>query len=302
MAMLYEVEEEIRDIIVEGRTDKRFFDWFTSEEKTDGLVRSYAVSDRVYITDAELMSKGLLTGERSRVLYLSEFLAAERVNSRSVNLVIDSDLHSIGLDACPNYDHLLRTDFSSIEVYALSEQTVNKLLRIGLGAPEEVTAAHLIESIQPPLVALFIVRACLRESKTGAPIPGKAAEKIYAGRGNIAAAVEEIFRLALDKVPKTQREAITKESLMREFRSLEQMTAGDARNFINGHDISELIVQYMKHRCKSVFNGESRRSFQAPPVMEVLMMGHVDRASLKDYPLFATLCRWLANEESPAED
>jgi hypothetical protein len=297
LALLYELEPDVRDVIVEGRGDKSFFDWFISEEQSNGLVRVYAVSDRAYLPDSDLIENGLLTGERSRVLHLSKLLSEMGVNSDSVRLVIDSDFHSIGLDGYIENGYLLRTDFSSIEVYAFNQQTINKLLRVGLSAPGEVTAENLIESVQPTLVTLFIIRACLRESRTGAPMPAKAVEKVYRSRNDAASAVEEVLRLALDKVPKAQKNHVTKDFLMQSFRELEKLVAGDMRHFINGHDISESIVQYIKERCKSVFNGDSRRAFQAPSVMEVLLMSHIDRATLRDYPLFISIRRWLTCEE-----
>ncbi|WP_162871562.1 DUF4435 domain-containing protein [Kitasatospora cineracea] len=293
--MLYELEPEVRDIIVEGRGDKNFFEWFISEEPSNGLVKVYAVSDRVHVPDSDLINNGMITGERNRVLHLSNLLSSMKVSPSSVKLIIDADLSSIGLDPISDNSHLLYTDFSAIEVYAFSERTIFKLLRVGLGAPGHVTAKDLIESIRPALISLFIVRACLRESRIGAKIPTRAIEEIH-GCNDPHRAVEEIFRLALDRVPKQKREGVTRESLLANFRELENKISGDSRHFINGHDISVAIIHYLKKNCRSVFNVEGRRELQAAPVMEILLMGLVDRSELKGHPLFLSISSWLMSE------
>ncbi|MFF2619012.1 hypothetical protein [Kitasatospora sp. NPDC058046] len=294
LATLYELEPEIRDIIVEGRSDEQTFRWYTSATRPEGLVRVYAVSDRVHLPDADLLEHGLLTGERSRVLHLSQRATRLGVHDRSLRLVIDADFLSLGLDTDAENGYLLRTDYSSLEAYAFNDATIGKLLTMGLGAPERVTAQGLIGAIRPVLIALFLVRACLRESGTGAGVPGKAAERMYTGRHDIDAAVEEVLRLALDRVPRADRGPTVKTALMKRYQELVPQVRGDARHFINGHDISELLVQYLKAECKNVFNHEARRAFQAPAVMESFLMAHLDRAQLESQPLFAAIEKWIA--------
>ncbi|GAA2841886.1 hypothetical protein GCM10010441_77480 [Kitasatospora paracochleata] len=295
LAMLYELEPEVRDIIVEGKGDKNFYEWFISEGQMNGLVKVYAAADRVYLPDSELIENGMIAGERNRVLRLSNLLSTMKVSPSSVRLVIDMDLGSIGLDPVSENPYLLYTDFSAVELYAFNEKTIFKLLRVGLGAPDDVTAKDLIESIQPALVALFIIRACLRESRIGAKMPPNAIEGVY-GCNDLHGAAGEVFRLALDRVPRQRREGVTRESLLADFCRLEEMVQGDVRHFINGHDISVAIIHYVKLRCRSVFNAEGRRVLQAAPVLEILLMGLVDRDGLKSYPLFSSITAWLTGE------
>ncbi|SDS55124.1 hypothetical protein SAMN05216371_8331 [Streptomyces sp. TLI_053] len=297
LATLYFLEPEIRDVIVEGRGDRNFFTWFVSETPSRGLVRVYAVSDRVDLPDSELIKYGLLTGQRSRVLHLSNVLSELGVDSGAARLVMDADLVSIGLDADAENDLLLRTDFSALEAYAFNERTMNKLLRMGLGAPETVTAADVLTAVTPGLVTLFLIRACLRESGCGAAVPNKAFEKIFSAT-SLPITVGEIFQDALNGTGKAERGATTKESLLKRFGELEKLVTGDPRHFVNGHDISELVVQFLKARCKSVFNRDTTRTYQAGPSLELLLMGKVDLNDLR-HPLFEKLEQWLRESSCP---
>ncbi|MCZ2527769.1 hypothetical protein [Streptomyces sp. HB2AG] len=289
---LYELHPEIKDIFVEGRSDRNFLESHLPEDTDEILVKIYAISDRVAIPDGELIAEGLLTGERSRVLWLAQQLSKRMPEHSSAAFVVDKDFASLEADTSTNVHGLQYTDYSSMEAYALSERPISKLLRVSLGAPPYITASSLISAIKPALVSLFLIRLCLRESGTGAKIPAKILAKWELDE-LLPQRLVEIFRTALHQLPVNERGSATAESLCAQYVEYKGKVEDDFRHFVNGHDVSRVIVRFLKLECSSVFNSESRRAFQDPAVLEVLLMSCVETVDLNSERLFRVLGDWV---------
>ncbi|MFI0513100.1 hypothetical protein ACH3Y9_23800 [Streptomyces sp. WSLK1-5] len=291
---LYEIEPDVRDIFVEGRSDRNFLTDYLSDEDTARLCTVYDVSDRVEIPDGALLDAGLLVGKRGRIIWLAQELARQIPGHSSAFLVADKDFASLGADSIEEIHGLLYTDFSSIEAYALNERTLSKLLRVALGAPDYVTPASLISAIKPALISLFVLRLCLRESGTPAVVPVKTLSK-WDLDDNSEEKVKEVFRLALDKVPRGERNGKTPDLLLAEYVSYRDKVTGEFRDYINGHDIGVMIARFLKTECAHVFNSDARRPLQSPEVLELVMMSCVEKRHLEDAPFFQTLRRWACS-------
>ncbi|MFJ3944438.1 hypothetical protein [Streptomyces griseoaurantiacus] len=288
---LYEVEPEVRDVFVEGRSDRNFLREYLSDGSEVTLCAVYDISDRVEIPDSELLNAGLLVGKRGRVIWLAQELARRIPGHSSALLVADKDFASLGADPKDEIHGLLYTDFSSMEAYALNNRTLSKLLRVAIGAPDYVTPASLISAIKPALLCLFVLRLCLRESGTQAVIPAKILSK-WDLDDNSEAKIKEVFRLSLDKVPRGERNGKTPDSLLAEYLSYREKVVGEFRDYINGHDVSLAIVRFLKSECAHVFNSDARRPLQSPVVLELVMMSCIENGHLDDAPMFQTLRRW----------
>ncbi|WP_432103738.1 hypothetical protein [Streptomyces sp. bgisy091] len=294
LATLYELEPEIKDIYVEGRSDKNFLEVHILPGATSLLCNIFAVSDRVHIPDGELIKSGLMVGNRSRIIWLAQQLADRIPGHASAVLVADKDFSSLGADKAQETHGLLYTDYSSMEAYALNELTISKLLRISVGAPPYVTASSLISAIKATLISLFVIRLCLRDSGTGATIPPKVLTR-WDLDDHSHVKVIDIFRSALSAIRADERGDATPESLYEHYTEYIEQTKDEFKNFINGHDVSLAIVRYLKSECSHVFNSDNRRPLQAPPVMEVVLMSCVETSHLDGEKLFEKLRRWIAN-------
>ncbi|MGC0383263.1 hypothetical protein [Streptomyces sp. SAI-129] len=296
LVTLYELEPEVRDVIVEGNNDKAFFDWYLSQVDHRGnLVRVYAVSDRVHLPDHEVTEGGHLAGQRGRVIRLAEILHDLAPACRSAIMVADSDYASIGLDKKPDIPGLLFTDYTSLESYTLSPGVIEKLLRVTLSAPEEVTAPMLLSAIERPLVATFLIGACLREAKTGVTTSPKATERIPLASTCPITVVREVFRISLQAKVKE----FSIDQLIGRYEELEKTVKDDFRDFVRGHDIAPFIVKFLKAHCKRVFTREEgrRRGLQSPEMLELVMMSCVDYQSLRSEKLFSSIELWLAVDQ-----
>ncbi|MFJ9541603.1 hypothetical protein ACIRPX_30705 [Streptomyces sp. NPDC101225] len=294
LVTLYELEPEVRDLFVEGRSDRNFLKAHLLNGAGTALCNIYAVSDRVHIPDGELMAAGLMVGERGRILWLAQQLSTRIPGHSSVALVADKDFASLKADVKEDVHGLFYTDYSSMEAYALNEVTLTKLLRVSLGAPDYISASSLISAVKPALIALFLIRLCLRDSGTGATIPNKTLAK-WDLDDQSEVKVGEVFRLALNGVPVRERNEQTPEKLYAKYIEYQGLVDSEFRNFVNGHDVSLVIVRFLKSECPSVFNSDARRPLQNSDVLEVVLMSCVDTPSLTNEPMFRAIEAWIEN-------
>ncbi|MYS07444.1 hypothetical protein GTW71_13600 [Streptomyces sp. SID6041] len=182
-----------------------------------------------------------------------------------------------------------------MEAYALNEVTISKLLNVAIGAPPAVSAEELIKAIRPALITLFLIRLCLRESSTGTSLTAKSLAK-WDINDNSMERVIEAFRLALNSLPVPERNGQTPESLLGRYEEYRKRLSEDTRHFANGHDISLVIVLYLKCHCAHVFNSDARRPFRVPEVFEVLLMSCIETAEIQKERLFRTLLAWAARD------
>ncbi|MFE7052897.1 hypothetical protein ACFVAM_31550 [Streptomyces californicus] len=293
LVTLYTVEPDVRDIYTEGRSDKNFLQTHVIDFADNPLCTVYAVSDRVEIPDGVLIQAGIMVGARGRVQWLADQLAAHMPAHESAKLIADRDFASVGADDDSDIHGLIYTDYSSMEAYALNESTISKLLGAALGVPQHVSARKVLSAIQSTLVALFLIRLCLRESQTGVRIPQKTLTKWNIdkhSKDNVVAA----FRASLHSLSADKRNGLTPEDLLSQYETYEEKVGSDVRNFANGHDISLAIILYLKLHCGHVFNSDVRRPFQSPKVLEVLLMSCIERRVILEEPLFKELTTWAS--------
>ncbi|MFJ7203382.1 hypothetical protein ACIQWR_07590 [Streptomyces sp. NPDC098789] len=300
LVTLYDLEPDVRDIFVEGRSDRNFLASHLAPELESNPCRVYAISDRVCVSDGDLLKAGLPTGERGRIIWLARQLADRLPGNTSAALVADKDFASLGADAHDDIHGLLYTDYSSIEAYALNETTLGKLLRVTFGAPDDITGSTLLSRITPALVSLFVIRLCLRDSGCGATLTVKLLSKWELGDQS-QGRVRETFKACLHALPPSERNGHTDESL--HVRYLEHLERVDSefRNFVNGHDVSKMLVRFLKIACPSVFNSSARRPFQDPEVLETVLMSTIETSHIAHEGLFRALRVWLQGTAEAAE-
>ncbi len=130
---IYSLEPELKDIFVEGRRDKSFVEWYLQDSNV-GDVTVYPI-DLVDIPNEILDEYNLTTrSKRSCVLALACTLAARFPSGLNVLCLADRDFEDYRMTVKTNR-FLLFTDCNSLELYALSLNTIRKFTMVALGGP-----------------------------------------------------------------------------------------------------------------------------------------------------------------------
>ena len=136
LAAQYEYHPDLRDIYVEGRQDRVFFEWFLNEM---GLSSGTAVyeSQAVEVDAVVLAKHGLAeSGEKTRLVALSrELLGLLTKGHKHLMFVVDADFDYI-LESFVHCDFLFYTDGTSLESFLpWSAQFVGKPFARSAGKP-----------------------------------------------------------------------------------------------------------------------------------------------------------------------
>ena len=128
---LYDLEDTVRDIYVEGSSDKSFFQWLIGTGTECGS-EVYSADD-IFVSNDLLDKYSLGHGSnRSRIIAVSRAISEALPEKSNAIFVVDRDFS----DYCNEElgSHLLRhTDYNSIELYALNENAVKKLMALAYG-------------------------------------------------------------------------------------------------------------------------------------------------------------------------
>jgi hypothetical protein len=162
LSVRYKLEPEIRDVFVEGKTDKALFQWF--------LTRAGCIEARVYsiecveIPAAAMAPLGLSEGNKQRVIALAfQLNVAMGDKALQFTCIVDADEDRL-LRVLMTIPQLLWTDFSSLEAYLFDEVHLTKFIRVALGS-EDVNVRELLVQYGRVLTELFLIRAAARQHR-----------------------------------------------------------------------------------------------------------------------------------------
>ncbi|MEH0544944.1 hypothetical protein QA802_18195 [Streptomyces sp. B21-105] len=289
LATQFYLEPEMREVIVEGRSDASLLRWYFSQTFPDTDVRFYAVQDRVLIDDDTVTSFGHLAGNnRGRVIATAQIVEASQAKQTGGAFLADRDSASIGLESCPTVNGLHYTDFTSIELYFFNEKSIRKLLTVTLRAPAQCRAMDVISAMTPSLTTLFKVRAVLKQIP--APTPKLASKvisdmKIYPDGSTTLDAKEAIQRSQGGNVG----------ALIEQYESIHIPEDADCRNYINGHDFSALLIRFLQTNYPQVFR-EERRPLASASTLELAILTSAEIVDLSDTRLFQRLGDFLSGK------
>lgn len=152
----YELEPELRDIYVEGTTDKNLLEWFLKQKGQQDFV-VYEI-DTVDIPADRLFELGLSDGKQGRVIalaldmqsYLSEI-------PPHLTCIADRDFDwLLGKEyVC---ELLLFTDYSCLDMYLFNEIVIDNFLRLVVRVPL-IKANEVLGRLSKVLEELFFLRA-----------------------------------------------------------------------------------------------------------------------------------------------
>lgn len=150
------LEPELRDIYVEGPSDKILFKWFLNKNECNNI-EIYEI-DSIDINDDLINTLALQSRNRDRLVALSVEL--ERFLPISIKYVLciaDSDFDFL-LGRKYGSRYLLYTDYTSIEIYFYYEQIIEKILLFG-ARRDTIDIRALMENLTEILQELFIIRS-----------------------------------------------------------------------------------------------------------------------------------------------
>lgn len=273
---LYMLYPDLRDVIVEGRNDAKFFKDFLNDfdEIRDVNFQVYAVSDRVDISNQQIIETGFEAGQRGRVLTLAEIASSWEDRYRlCLTCIVDADRACVQ-DDIPESDVLLVTDFGGLECYALTSRVMDKFISVTLRR-DDPTGIELVDLLIPLLNAIFCARAAVHFSSIELKIkPEHIKDHSFAVGSDHS---ESLIRRLLPQGGYGL-------SVLGEIRAIianlrEKIPNDEPLKAVRGHDIAPLIINVL----------DLPNRWADHEVVEGALMGCVEHVDVENHSLFSSL-------------
>ena len=243
IALFLELNEDYREVIVEGSSDASLIGHFLQEKGIDVTV--FAVDERVNIGSAHVTELGENVGARGRVVACASYLAKCAASNR-VTCIIDADFHYLTPDQVGELECLLRTDYGALELYGFNEATLQRLFRVGLRASKDFDASTVVDALYSSLVDLFICRSVLHAFPTPpALLPPTKKNRVLISSGQVQVDIDKLLKDTLNSSRDPAVRALKSSDVVGQVRQIRAKLSPDWRKFMNGHDCIELLAWYI---------------------------------------------------------
>jgi len=273
LAILYKLEETIRDVYVEGDGNRSLIEWFLSEIGLHDV--GVTTIEYVEVPAGSVLEMGFDDSNRGRLLTLASFLEGELGRGFSrVTCVVDSDFDLVNQS---NHDCsvLLLTDYTSMELYCFNAKTLGKFLKIGIGGFPKASEI-VIQEISNALQELFTVR--MANQKLGWGMQAVRFEKNFSIEAvGLQLDLNGYVRRYVEKNNKNAEKVLFIETIEK---CKGQLTA-DPRFQIHGHDFVDALTWYMKQHNGF---GHLRKD-----TVERALFASLESGLLRDEPFFKKL-------------
>ena len=156
LKMRYVLEPDLRDLYVEGPQDKGLLEWYLNQLGHSDI--TVIEINHVAIERELLNHHGLPGGNKNRLIALALELDKSFGNTiPTVRCVVDADFDFI-LSPTSSAYHLLRTDYTSLDLYSFNETSLTKVIAVGLNIQGQ-NSELILCNLSPVLKDLFIIRA-----------------------------------------------------------------------------------------------------------------------------------------------
>lgn len=270
---IYEFEPGLKDLFVEGDTDKDFIEWYVWAAGL-GSVAVYTI-ETVDIQDEVLLKHGLPTGSnRSRVLALAGELAARHPEGDlRVLCLADRDFEDYqpsGIDDA----YVVFTDCNSLELYGFTPANLRKFTTVALGGlrvPSQILMALLLDVLQQ-LFALRLANQLLGWGMEWIPF----APKYIDVQGAQVMLRRDAFIRAYLQKGNRWHDRLEFMSTLDDVATT--LSAEDTRR-IRGHDFCELLMCVMRKMSCS-------RRYTDRATLEGALMAAIEHRDLEELPFF----------------
>ena len=235
--LLYTLEPDLKDIYVEGITDKLCY-----SSAIDCQYLKIIEIDSIDFSELYDSLPELKRNNRRKLIELSkQFDSAFGLKLSNISCIVDTDFDFFSTDVVWNC-YLKYTDYTSLEMYFFNENTLDKLFsKILHGFP--ITTARIIEELSKVLVELFFLRLSIRNC-LGEEIYShiniidvKNSISIDRRNGIIIFEVEQ----HIHKILNTNGLLNRKCEVLEHFKILKSKSFPDNRFQIRGHDFIHLL-------------------------------------------------------------
>jgi len=287
LAERYRVEPSLRDVYVEGSTDRHFLEWFLLDNQCDGAV-VYEIQT-VDVPRVVLERHGFERGNRGRLLALGYELAASLgENTNQVTCVVDRDWDSILAPAAYSALTLL-TDGSCLEAYLFNQECLRKLFGLCLRANWEVTS-DFIGELSSVLRRLYCIRAANKDQGLGVQWIDFTRWCHLEGTS-----VQFGFEEFLSAYLVTAGGAALRRAFQVRVLELEKRCTGDYRLYLNGHDFVQLLAWFVSASGLRYEKGRKGSHQQySPDELERMLLGCVESRVLAACPMCVSLLSRLS--------
>ena len=281
----YELEPELRDIYVEGTTDKNLVQWFLRQKGQQDFV-VYEI-DTVDISAERLKELELSNNNRGRVIALALDMQSQlSALPPHLTCMADKDFDWLfGKEY--NCDILLFTDYCSIELYFFNEIILDKFFSLAIGL-SQIQAKEALDKLSKVLEDLFLIRATnealgfnmewLKEFGNCCKLTG----------AEIELQSETFIYKYLNKNSKLSQKQLFTDKLQ----ELRTNKIAERRCKIRGHDFIELLCWYIKH-----YLAKNKRQFYDPEIVAVNLLMCIDAEHLGQETMFQRLLARLSEEQ-----
>jgi len=270
---LCKLEKSIRDIYVEGNSDKVFIENYLKNKKCNRNVVLIDIVDFSEVPDSYL--EGLdIKSNRNKAIILSKLLN-EKLPLTGVRCLIDKDFDDYA-KSITNIK-LIRTDFSCLESYLFCEAVIEKFVKIGIGN-FPFGAKFIIKQLSIVLKSLFCLRLYRELNYSSAKlvdIDGNLS--IDKQKGIINFDENDYLSKFINKnnLSKDSNKIIT------EYKTLHGKLNLEIRNHINGHDFLDIFFLYV-NKIKNT------PKFKEENFSKSLFLT-VETPMIEYYPLFSSI-------------
>jgi hypothetical protein len=231
----FALEDALRNVFVEGPTDKKLISWFLEEAGVRAIVFEI---EAVHVPPAEVLRRGFSDNNRGRVLTLAALLAnGTGTCPPQASLVIDADFDYL-FERRPPPPGVLATDGASSETYCFSVPCIEKFLRLNVGL-DATKATRVMKQLEQALIEAFLVRATAERLNLGLRKLEITKVMDVDSDGSLTFDQVDYLERYLDKNGKRGKAAEFKDALV----SVREIAAGitDPRRLIHGHELVEVI-------------------------------------------------------------
>ncbi len=273
----YELEPELRDIYVEGKTDKLLLEWFLEQKGQEGFA-VYEI-DTVDISAQKLFELELNDSKRGRVIALALYLQNMLPEiPPHLTCVADKDFDWL-FDIEYICDLLLFTDYSCLEMYLFNEITIDKFLRLSLRL-NHVKAKDVLYQVSKVLENLSLIRATNEALELKMEWLEKFEDCCNRNANEILFDIEKFIIKYLNK----NRQITQKGLFINKFEELSAKKVVDLRYKMRGHDFNDVLLWYIRPYLRK----EIRNSYNSE-ILAGALLGCIDVEQLAQESLFQQL-------------
>jgi hypothetical protein len=237
LVFLHKVEPKIKDVFVEGESDRAMVIWFSSNTKCHGT--EVKTISAVEIDDGEILSDGRKANNRERTIQLAIHIEKTLSLRGKILCIVDKD-YDDQLGCKVEARDVLYTDFTCLEMYAWDESVLDKYLWIYCNKGG-AKGRDLMSALKGALTSIFALRLAAEALKFTPGWFDRAVCVELKGNG-IEIDRREYARRLLNKISGTPQ----LEGFLQEAERFEATFNKDERYQIHGHDFLMLLSYYLR--------------------------------------------------------